>query len=96
MFLGPFLISFGIKMNDIPTSISFSTSYLFANDTKFMEAVDQFSRSTHIQQDLDSLYIHAWCSEWKLLLNSKKCAAMRFSLTSSVLLMAKPSNHIKI
>ena len=80
--LGPLL--FLLYVNDIPTSISFSTSYnyLFADDTKFMEAVDQFSLSTHIQQDLDSL--HTWCSEWKLSLNSKKCAAMRFSLTSSL------------
>ena len=62
------------------TTSSFSTYLtLFADDTKFME---EFSRSTHIQQDLDSL--HTWCSEWKLSLNSKKCSAMRFSLTSSL------------
>ena len=52
--LGPLL--FLLYVNDIPTSISFSTSYLFADDTKFMEAVDQLLRSTHIQQDLDSLH----------------------------------------
>ena len=50
--LGPLL--FLLYVNDIPTSISFSTSYLFADDTKVMKTVDQFSRSTQIQQDLDS------------------------------------------
>ena len=34
-----------------------------------------------MQQDLDSLA--AWCSTWKLSLNTSKCAAMRFSLSSS-------------
>ena len=78
--LGPLL--FLLYVNDIPNIISYSTSYLFADDTKFMEVIDRCSKTTHIQQDLDTL--HSWCSKWKLSLNSKKCAAIYASLLTII------------
>ena len=69
---------------------------LFADDTKFMEAVSHYLGTTHLQQDLDSLSI--WCSKWKLSLNSSKCAVMRFSLSSlspsSCYLNGQPSKPV--
>ena len=45
-----------------------------------METVCQYSWTSPLQQDLDSL--HTWCSKWKFTLNSSTCAVMKFSLTS--------------
>ena len=78
--LGPLL--FIIFVNDIPNSTSFCRSYLFADDTKFLESICQQDSCLQLQHDLDSL--GAWCSTWKLSINNSKCAYLHFSLSSSL------------
>ena len=77
--LGPLL--FLIFVNDIPNATTSGQPYLFADDTKLLESICHPSSSTHLQQDLDSLA--QWCTNWKLSINSSKCAALRFFLSSS-------------
>ena len=72
---------FLIFVNDIPNATTFCQPYLFADDTKLLESICDSSSSTHLQQDLDSLI--QWCAKWKLSINSSKCAALRFFLSSS-------------
>ena len=69
-------------INNIPNATSFCTARLFADDTKLLKSISNKIQSTLMQQDLDSLA--AWCSSWKLSLNTSKYAAMRFSLSSSL------------
>ena len=51
--LGPLL--FLIYVNDILNTVTFGIPCLFADDTKFMEAVSHISGTTHLQHDLDSV-----------------------------------------
>lgn len=74
--LGPLL--FLLYVNDIPLATSFCSTYLFADDTKLLEAASRGTLSTHLQHDLDSLAL--WCSTWSMSLNTGKCASIRFSL----------------
>ena len=64
--LGPLL--FLIYINDLPLSILNSSTYLFADDTKFFKSIVSFA---DIQKDIDS--VSMWCQEWKLQLNLNKC-----------------------
>lgn len=48
--LGPLLF-----LNDIPTAISYSTIYLFADDTKVVKSLTSNNNSLQLQNDLDSL-----------------------------------------
>ena len=75
--LGPLL--FLVFVNDIPSIISFSELYLFADDSKLQ---NRSSSSSHLQEDIDSLV--AWSKDNSLFLNPHKCAAIRFSLSGSV------------
>ena len=75
--LGPLL--FLVFVNDIPSIISFSELYLFADDSKLQSCS---SSSSDLQEDIDSLV--AWSNDNSLFLNSHKCAAIRFSLSGSV------------
>ena len=65
----------------IPNATSFCTTHLFADGMKLLKPISSINESTLMQQDLDSLA--SWCSTWKLSLNTSKCAALRFSLSSS-------------
>ena len=76
--LGPLL--FLIYINDLPSCLHYSTTYLFADDSKLIFAVSQFS-TTSLQSDIDSL--HQWCTKWNLTLNTSKCICMRFTLSTS-------------
>ena len=77
--LGPIL--FLIYINDLPNTIAHSSSYLFADDTKFIKSITRFNDSSLLQSDIDSL--SAWCQKWNLSLNQDKCAVMRISLKPS-------------
>ena len=72
----PFLV----YVNDLPSAISYSSAYLFANDTKFIKSITSFNDSVQLQSDIDSL--SSWCRTWNLSLNQDKCAVMRLSLRS--------------
>ena len=69
--LGPLL--FLIYINDIPTSISFSSMYLFADDGKILN-----EDPTCLQNDLDS--ITDWSADWKIQLNAIKSSHVHFSI----------------
>ena len=71
--LGPLL--FLIYINDLPLSILNSSTYLFADDTKFFKSIMSFA---DIQKDIDS--VSMWCQEWKLQLNLNKCVCVRLGL----------------
>ena len=79
--LGPLL--FLVYVNDIPNITTFSHTYLFADDTKLLQSISSTTDSFNLQQDLDSLT--SWCDTWKLRLNTSKCVALRFSLSSTSL-----------
>ena len=68
--LGPLL--FLVYIYDIPNVINFSSTYLYADDTKFVWSVHIFHDSSLLQDDINSL-LH-WRSAWNLSLNSKKCS----------------------
>ena len=76
--LGPIL--FLVYINDLPSAISYSSAYLFADDTKFIKSITSFNDSVQLQRDIDSL--SSWCRTWNLSLNQDKCAVMRISLRS--------------
>jgi hypothetical protein len=77
--LGPIL--FLIYINDLPNTIAHSSSYLFADDTKFIKSITRFNDSSLLQSDIDSL--SAWCQKWNLSLNQDQCAVMRIFLRPS-------------
>ena len=77
--MGPLL--FLIYINDLPDSISFANVYLFADDAKLVKSILSFNDSAVMQKDLDAL--QAWCIEWKLKLNTKKCSAISFGRSDS-------------
>ena len=75
--LGPLL--FLIFLNDLPSCISHSSLLLFADDSKVQNIISSSHDALHLQSNIDSLV--AWTYTNSLLLNPKKCAAIRFSLS---------------
>ena len=73
--LGPLL--FIVYINDIPSSINFSSAFLFADHAKLLSTVRSNLDSAHLQDDVDS--IGAWSEEWKVRLNASKCAYTLFN-----------------
>ena len=59
--LGPLL--FLIYVNDILTVCSFSSVFMFADDTKLVSSIKSTVQSAEMQKDLDNLF--AWCKKWK-------------------------------
>ena len=74
--LGPLL--FLVFINDLPSSLSFVSPYLFADDTKFLGSSNA---SSHTQADINSLV--SWCQKWNITLNMSKWIVLRVSLSSS-------------
>ena len=74
--LGPLL--FLLYINDLPSSIVHSETFLFADDTKCLQPI--YSPQDHLllQSDLDQL--SNWSTEWKLIFNETKCSLI--SITS--------------
>ncbi len=75
--LGPLL--FLIYVNDIPVSISHSSVYLFADDTKILKVLQSNADAYNLQEDLNSL--DCWSDLWLISLNALKCSHLTFSLT---------------
>ena len=60
--LGPLL--FIIYINDMPTAITSSSIYIFADDTKLVKRTCVLADYSSIQTDLDNILI--WCNKWNL------------------------------
>ena len=73
--LGPLL--FLIFVNDLPMSVTASSIFLFADDTKCLLPVKTFSDCLSLQRDLHNLSL--WSLNWKLNFNESKCVLLRFS-----------------
>ena len=73
--LGPIL--FLIFVNDLPSSVSSSLLYMFADDTKCVKHIMDLEDSRALQQDLNLLT--SWSHDWNLLFNATKCVNLRFS-----------------
>jgi len=65
-------------INDLPNKIKHCTTYFFAGDAKYIKVINQPLDCTSMQIDLTS-FSKKWSDKWKLLLNSNKCCAIRFS-----------------
>ena len=72
--LGPLL--FLIFVNDIPDSVTSSTSFLFADDTKCLKTTTCLSECVSLQRDLQ--YLSGWSQKWNLTFNEHKCVLLRF------------------
>ena len=62
---------FILYINDLPQNLKHTEVFMYADDAKLLSEVLNNQSLTEIQQDLDSL--HAWCTQWRLALNPKKC-----------------------
>ena len=78
--LGPLL--FGIFINDLPSSVVHSIPYLYADDTKCLNAICSSADTVNLQSDLDR--VSSWSLRWKLLFNENKFVHIRFSSTYSI------------
>ena len=77
--LGPLL--FLIYVNDIPDAMSYSSIYLFADDTKLLKVRKALSDCWKLQVDLDSM--DNWSDQWLVMLNALKCSHVSFTLKKS-------------
>ena len=78
--LGPIL--FLIFVNDLPSSVSSSLLYIFADDTKCLKHITDLGDCLALQQDINLLT--SWSVRWNLSFNAMKCVNLRFSAGLSV------------
>ena len=71
--LGPLL--FVIYINDLPSVVTNSDPYLFADDTKLFKGIFNASDCAHLQQDLDRMC--EWTNTSMLKFHPDKCKQMR-------------------
>ena len=72
--LGPFL--FILYINDMPSAITSSLIYIFADDTKLIKRTSVQADLSSLQTDLDNIL--KWCNKWCLSLNASKCVHIKF------------------
>ena len=87
--LGPLL--FLIYANDLPCTTSFSSTFLFADDSKLFLPISHDYSASHLQRDLDALT--TWCSTWKLIFNCSKCVSLHLALSSPSSVIYNSDNH---
>ena len=73
--LGPLL--FLIFVNDLPSPVTSSHVYLFADDTKCLQSVCSSTDCHSLQRDLQNLF--HWSKYWNLQFNERKWVLLRFS-----------------
>ena len=72
--LGPLL--FVIYINDLPLSVLFSHTLLYADDTKCSKKVATSADAITLQNDIS--HISSWCKVWGMAFNVNKCKHVRF------------------
>ena len=65
-----------VYINDLASTPLRSHLFLFADDAKCLQHIEDLSDCENFQQDLDSLC--DWSHEWKLRFKESKCALLRF------------------
>ena len=63
-------------MNDLPSVVSYSKTFIFADDMKCLKSIMLDSDHKLLQEDLNSL--SQWSREWKLLFNESKFRLLQF------------------
>ena len=69
-------LPFIIYVNDLPSIVSYSKTFIFADDTKCSKSIMSDSDHQLLQEDLNSL--SQWSREWKLLFNESKFRLLQF------------------
>ena len=77
--LGPLL--FAIYVNDLPSVVSHSISFLFADDTKCIKSIVSDNDRCQFQEDLSTL--NSWSQRWHLHFNSSKFRLIQFHLNTA-------------
>ena len=72
--LGPLL--FVIYINDLPLSVLFSHTLLYADDTKCSNKVASSIDAANLQSDIT--HVSSWCKAWGMAFNVNKCKHVRF------------------
>ncbi|CAH2105171.1 unnamed protein product [Euphydryas editha] len=72
--LGPIL--FTLFINDLPTVVKFSKTFMYADDLKIARVINTIHDSIMLQKDLDELF--EWCLHNEMYLNPKKCFFVRY------------------
>ena len=80
--VGPLL--FLIYINDLPNCLTFSTPYLFADDTTIVKTGTDLSK-LYSDMNMELLRLQDWCTVNKLSLNGKK---------TKYILFCPPNKHI--
>ena len=68
---------FSIYINDLPTVIKHCMISLYADDAKLYYPIGDENSIQLVQQDINQLV--AWCSRWRLNLNSRKCFQIQYN-----------------
>lgn len=69
---------FNIFINDLPSVITNSNIFLFADDAKLVKIIKSEQDAINLQLDINNLLL--WCNENHLFLNFHKCKFMKFYL----------------
>ena len=77
--LDPLLIA--IYVNDLPSVVSHSISFLFADDTKCIKSIVSDNDRCQFQEDLSTL--NSWSQRWHLHFNSSKFRLIEFHLNTA-------------
>ena len=76
--LGP--LFFAIYVNDLPSVVSHSIPFLFADDTKCVKSIVSDNDRCQFQEDLSNL--NSWSQRWHLHFNSSKFRLIKFHLNT--------------